>query len=362
MTKPFHAVDRLMHRAVFEGIFPGGVILVAVQGKVVFRRAYGLADRFSRRPMACETVFDLASLTKPLATTLAAMHLVQRGLLVLDQPCCACWPDFFKGDKASITVRHLLGHSSGLPAWRPYYLRMKDIRGQERRKAVVEEWMAREPLLSPPGRRACYSDIGFLVLQGLIERVAQTTLDRYLEASIWKSLSVEGLFFNASNRPPVEADYAATELCPWRGRLLVGRVHDDNAYVMGGVCGHAGLFGSADAVWNLLQNLLFIETGVIDDGPFESSLVKKFFQRQKGTDWALGFDTPAEVGSSAGRCFSPESVGHLGFTGTSFWMDRRKGIIVILLTNRVHPSRHNGRIKSFRPLLHDAVMEHIDGV
>ena len=362
MTKPFHAVDRLMQRAVFQGVFPGGVILVAVHGKVVLRRAYGSADWFRRRAMACETVFDLASLTKPLATTLAVMHLVQRGLLVLDQPCCVYWSDFFKGEKASITVRHLLGHSSGLPAWQPYYLLLKDMPGQERRKAALEEWMAREPLLSPPGERACYSDIGFMVLQGVLERVAQTTLDRYLEASIWKPLSVKGLFFNPTQQPLTEAKYAATELCPWRGRLLVGHVHDDNAYAIGGVAGHAGLFGSADAVWNLLQNLFFIETGVIDDGPFESSLVKKFFERQKGTDWALGFDTPAEVGSSAGRYFSPESVGHLGFTGTSFWMDRRKGIIVILLTNRVHPSRHNGRIKAFRPLLHDAVMEHIGSV
>jgi len=362
MTETFRAVDRLMQKGMSQGVFPGGVILVALHGKVVFRRAYGSADCFSRRPMACETVFDLASLTKPLATTLAVMHLVQRGLLVLDQPCCVYWPDFFKADKAAMTVRHLLGHRSGLPGWRPYYLCLKDIRSQERRKAVVEEWMAREPLLSPPGKRACYSDIGFLVLQGLIERVAQTTLDRYLEASIWKSLSVQGLFFNPSNRPPVEAKYAATELCPWRGRLLVGRVHDDNAYAIGGVAGHAGLFGTADAVWTLLQKLLFIETGVIDNGPLEPSLLKMFFHRQNGTDWALGFDTPAGTGSSAGRYFSPESVGHLGFTGTSFWMDRRKGIIVILLTNRVHPSRHNGRIKAFRPLLHDAVMEQIGSV
>ena len=358
----FHAVDRLMNEGLHQCVFPGAVLLVAVRGEVVHRRAYGLADLFSRRPMTCNTVFDLASLTKPLATTLAVMHLVQRGVVALDHPCRSYWPVFFKADKAPITVRQLLSHRSGLPSWRPYYLRLRSMPGKKVRRRVLEHWIADEALLSAPGRQACYSDIGFLVLQWLVERLVNQTLDRYLETEIWKSLSVEGLFFNPEGNPIIDAAYAATELCPLRGRLLLGRVHDDNGYALGGVGGHAGLFGTADAVWRLLQTLLSIDAGDRADCLFDQSLVRLFFQRQNGTAWALGFDTPEAVGSSAGRFFSPASVGHLGFTGTSFWMDRHKGIIVVLLTNRVHPTRYNGRIRDFRPLLHDVVMDHAGGI
>jgi CubicO group peptidase (beta-lactamase class C family) len=149
---------------------------------------------------------------------------------------------------------------------------------------------------------------------------------------------------------------AATELCPWRGRLLNGEVHDDNAAVLGGAAAHAGLFGTAHAVYLLLQGLLDADAGQGRHPIFDAEVIREFFKRCPGTDRALGFDTPSAVGSSAGRCFSEMSVGHLGYTGTSFWMDRRQGVIVILLTNRVHPSRYNVGIKKFRPRLHDAVM------
>ena len=358
----FHKVDHLMKEAVDRYVFPGGVLLVAIRGSVVFQRAYGWADLFSRRQMTGDTVFDLASLTKPLATTLAAMRLVQRGDLELDLPCQRYWPRLFRAEKASITARHLLSHSSGLPPWRPYYLRLRSLPDCWRRKEVLAEWIAQETLLASPGNRACYSDIGFLVLQWLVERLAGQPMDRYLEGSIFKPLGIKDLFFNPEGKPVNERVYAATELCPWRGRLLLGRVHDDNAYVLGGVGGHAGLFGTAQAVWKALQTLLCIDAGACANTVFDKVLLRRFLQRQNGTMWALGFDTPEKTGSSAGRHFSSQSVGHLGFTGTSFWMDRKRGIILILLTNRVHPSRYNLGIRSFRPLIHDAVMEAVNSV
>ena len=157
-------------------------------------------------------------------------------------------------------------------------------------------------------------------------------------------------------QPQPAASFAATELCPWRNRLLVGEVHDDNAHVLGGVAGHAGLFATADAVGRLLDNLRLAEAAPGRASPLLGRLVTHFFHHQPNSSWGLGFDTPSPVGSSAGQLFSTGSVGHLGYTGTSFWMDRERGFIIVLLTNRVHPSRHRQRLKTFRPKLHDEVM------
>lgn len=355
MNYDLNSIDPLMQEAVEHGIFPGAVLLVAAQGEVIFHQAYGMADLFSRRPMTTDTIFDLASLTKPLVTTLAVMLLVQRGRMELDRPCSDYWPEFSAGDKKQITVRHLLSHCSGLPAWRPYYLRLRRF-PQAKRIRTLQEWIVREPLLADPGERSEYSDIGFMVLQWLVERVGGRRLDHFFDADILHLLNLADLFFIGLDRPKPDRLYAATELCPWRNRLLVGEVHDDNAHVIGGVAGHAGLFGSAGAVSSLLQVLLSADQGHCVHALFDRSLLKAFFKRQAESTWALGFDTPAEKDSSAGRYFRTGSVGHLGYTGTSFWMDRGAGIIVLLLTNRVHPSRFDTRIREFRPRLHDVIM------
>ncbi|MGD9009434.1 MAG: serine hydrolase, partial [Desulfobacteraceae bacterium] len=164
--------------------------------------------------------------------------------------------------------------------------------------------------------------------------------------------------FFVDRRSPAKKSgrFAATELCPWRGRLLKGRVHDDNAYAMGGIGGHAGLFSTAAAVFHVVQALLDVDAGSHRHSPFEKDCIQTFLKRQSLGRFALGFDTPSSEGSSAGRFFSRYSVGHLGYSGTSFWMDRQKAVIVVLLTNRVHPTRFNPGIKAFRPQLHDAVM------
>jgi CubicO group peptidase (beta-lactamase class C family) len=354
MKIDFSAADHLMRRAVASRVFPGAVLLVACKGTVVLHQAYGMADLFTARPMTRETVFDLASLTKPLATTLATMMLVQQGRLDLDRPACDYWAPIKGQGKERITVRHLLSHRSGLPAWRPYHLFFRNF-SPETCQRRFQEAISAESLSAIPGERTEYSDVGFWVLQWIVEQVAQLPMDRFVEDAIYGPLSVRPLFFNRVGRQ-ASFPYAATELCPLRGRLLTGEVHDDNAHALGGVAGHAGLFGNAAAVWALLQELLLAAAGQMAHSLFDRDCIRGFFERQANSSWCLGFDTPAESGSSAGHSFEPGSVGHLGYTGTSFWMDRVRETIVILLSNRVHPCRYNLAIKAFRPHLHDAVM------
>lgn len=353
----FGSVDNLMHAAITGNVFPGAVLLIAREGEVLFHRAYGWADLFSRRPMTVDTCFDLASLTKPLATALAVIYLVQQGVLEVEQTCGKLCPDLAGSDKAAISVRQLLSHSSGLPAWRPYFMWLRWLE-PKCRVAALRQALLKEPLAYTPGAGTQYSDLGFLLLQWVIEAVVSQPLGAYVSERLYRPMGVERLYFaNARCRKALYRELvAATELCPWRNRLLLGEVHDDNAAVLDGNAAHAGLFGTAVAVHGLLEGLLSAEQGARAHSIFDGTLIRTFFQRQPGdTTWALGFDTPSPVGSSAGRRFGAESVGHLGFTGTSFWMDRDQALIVVLLTNRVHPSRYNTAIRSFRPRLHDAV-------
>lgn len=349
-------VDRLMLSGIDQGVFPGAVLHVVADGETVFSQAYGSADLFRGVAMTLDTCFDLASLTKPLATVLAVMVLIERGRLDLDQACGDVCPEISGCDKKSITVRQLLNHSSGLPAWRPFFMYLRNLPARFRLE-MLRKLLLAEPLLSEPGQQSEYSDLGYMLLQWIVETCSGQSLDQFVSREIFAPLSIEDLFYNDTFLPASDTyQYAATQLCPWRNLLMVGQVDDDNAYVTGGVAGHAGLFGTADAVCRLLQALLAADHGDTGNSIFDPSLVHAFFTAPANQRWALGFDTPSPEGSSSGRYFSPQSVGHLGFTGTSFWMHRQKGIIVVLLTNRVHPFRFNAGIKAFRPRLHDAVM------
>jgi serine-type D-Ala-D-Ala carboxypeptidase len=349
-------VDRLMRAAVRQGIFPGAVLQVMTMDTVIFRQAYGYADLFSRQAVAEDTFFDLASLTKPLATSLAAMTLVRQGRLDLDTACAKTCPELSGTAKAAITPRHLLTHRSGLPPWRPYFMQLREL-PDHARLAGLRGCLVNEPLASEPGKVSAYSDLGFMLLHWVVERLAGEPIHTFITRNIYQPLGIDDLFFNDLYGVAVIPEkYAATQLCPWRNRLMIGAVDDDNAWVAGGIAGHAGLFGSADAVGRLLAALLAADRGSDGRGVFDPELVRMFFHADPQERWALGFDTPAEHGSSAGRYFPRNSVGHLGFTGTSFWVDRHGGVIIVLLTNRVHPWRYNSGIKSFRPRLHDAVM------
>lgn len=370
----FEAVDRLMDEAVVTGVFPGGVLLAARDGEIRHVSAVGRANILTGEKVTPETVFDLASLTKPLATTLAVMVVAAEGELDLAAPIGEWFPAAFRGPhgwlshgeagKARITVLDLLSHNAGFPAWKPYF---KDLRRRpaHERPARLRELVARQPLIHEPGERTLYSDIGFMFLAHLVEDLTGESLERFTEDRIYRPLGAE-LFFNPLHSPRA-GRYAATERCPWRGRVLEGLVHDDNAYAAGGVAGHAGLFGTVRGAYAVADHLLRCWHGTSEDsiaatarepGPLAPEWVRRFLSPHvvhgRDTGRALGFDRPSARDSSAGRYFSSLSVGHLGFTGVSLWMDLARSVIILLLTNRVHPDRSNTRIRAFRPLIHDA--------
>ena len=372
-------IDKMMRDAVADGVFPGGALLFSRCGEVLFNRVYGIIDTADPRPVRHRTFFDLASLTKPLATTLAVMILIQQGKLDLDREIGDLIPAVSGNEKARIRIADLLCHRSGLMDYRPYYLELGKLPFHERR-SMLERRLAAEPLISPPGRQTRYSDIGFMMLEWIIRGVAGVSLERLVDRHVYHPLGIEDLFFipigEAHNGHVVsgadDREFAATENCPWRGYTVKGAVHDENAFVMGGVAGQSGLFGTASSIHYLLSSIL---AGYADDAenvaarphPQQPSstvldpvLLRTFLKQQEGSGRALGFDMPSVAGSSSGALFSPtRTVGHLGFTGTSFWMDLCRSIIVILLTNRVHPTRANERIRWFRPRIHNAVMQYI---
>ncbi len=348
-------IEQLMQQAVADEVFPGAVLLVSQNDQCVFHDAFGFRDLLTKPPMTTATIFDLASLTKPLVTALAVMLLVQQKKVGLDQNLADVLPAFKKDRKASIKIKHLLYHNSGLADYKAFYRKIAHL-PLEKRKAALRKLLVKEPLVHPIGSRVVYSDIGYMILEWLIEEICGNRLDHFVSEMIFSPLGLDNLFFidlKAARKPGV---FAATEQCNWRRQLQSGQVHDENAYVVGGVQGHAGLFGTALDVHSLLSHLLSTYRGRPSTQLFQPDMVRLFFRRLAGSDRALGFDTPSLSDSSSGQFFSRNSVGHLGFTGTSFWMDLDRSIIVILLTNRVHPTRDNEAIKAFRPKLHDEVM------
>lgn len=364
----FSSVDRHLECAVRQAVFPGAGLLVKRAGEVVYRRACGFRCLEPHPvPLTAETLFDLASLTKPLATSLAVLLFISQEQLRFDDPVSRFLPDFQGGDKDRVTIRHLLSHTSGLPAWRPYFEALSDPEhSPDMATRLAREWVYAqiqcEPLDAAPGERAVYSDLGFMLLGAVVERLSGRALDEYCQQYIFAPLGLHTTAFVNLDNPGRAAlflsrDFAATERCPWRGRVVCGQVHDENAYAMGGVAGHAGLFSTLDDVDRLVSCLVDCYHGRHAFLP--AGLLHECWTRDKrvpGSSWALGWDTPSAQGSSAGELFSAYSVGHLGFTGTSVWIDLERQVHVILLTNRVHPSRDNTAIRSFRPRLHDAVM------
>jgi len=368
----FEAVEELMDAAVGRGVFPGAVLLVRGPDPVFYLRAFGCRSlEPERSPLEEGTIFDLSSLTKPLATSVAMMLLLQDGKIRLDDRITRFFHNFGVHGKSYITFRHLLGHCSGLPAWRPYY---KDILQIERKggrvnflatrgaKDYVYQEIQRERVEAAPGQRALYSDLGFILLGAVIEEISGVSLDRFCRDRIFRPLGLRSTAFvdlslvRTRQLTPIKEMIAPTERCPWRKRILCGEVHDDNAYAMGGVSGHAGLFSSARDVDTLLGHLEHCYVGT--DHFVAPEILREFWQRDPtvpDSTWALGWDTPSPEGSAAGSLFSPHTVGHLGFTGTSIWVDLERGCHVILLSNRVHPSRENNAIREFRPLIHDAI-------
>lgn len=369
----FGAVDDVFRWGVENGVFPGAVVLLGSEGRVRLHRAYGFRSLVPKPlPMTRHTVFDLSSLTKPIATVTAIMLRVKERKISLDEPVSSVVTGFKGERKDAITFRHLLNHSSGLPAWKPYYRDLVDVKGgasgfrdtAAMRRRRVWQRIDAEALVEEPGKKAMYSDLGFMLLGEAVERSSGLRLDEFCRSFVFAPMGLESTFFvdlcgGSAGRPQKVAEYAATEMCTWRQKVLCGEVHDDNAFAMGGIAGHAGLFAPAQDIHRFMNFLAGCYHGR-NPSFLPGNIVREFLEREtaiEGSTYALGWDTPTGGKSSSGQGFSPKTVGHLGFTGTSIWWDLERDIHVVLLTNRVHPSRDNDRIKEFRPLAHDVILD-----
>ncbi len=357
-------VAEAMHQAVEQGIAPGMVVAALQEDGDPHVLAAGwraLAPR--QEPMLVDTLFDLASLTKVLATTTLCMLLVQRGLLDLDAPLARLDAGLVGGRVGQLTPRLLLLHAAGFPPSITYYKgeppRVPD--GRARRERVLQA-IGRAELAYEPGTECRYSDVGMMLLGALLERISGCRLDHLFEREVAQPLGLRDTFYRHLEEPlakacrPPEA-FAATEACSWRGEIVRGWVHDENAYLLLGVAGHAGLFATATDVLRLASTLLSAWSGASEFVGRDT--VRQFVRRHDevpGSDRALGWGT-ATAGASCGSRFSPASFGHTGFTGTSVWIDPEARRVVVLLANRIHPSRDNAAFLQFRPGFHDLVVE-----
>lgn len=347
------SVRLLMQQAVRDSVFPGAVLLVGRNATIAMHEAFGnLGYGEFERPMPRNAIFDMASVTKVIATTTACMLLYERGLLDLDAPVQNYLPDFVGKDKEKITLRHLLTHTSGLIAFRRYFI---DYHNPQDIVAAI----LKEELSYPTATQTIYSDLGVILLGKIIELVSGKSLEAFCHEEIFAPLRMHETMYNPPEAlrvriPPTEID---TVTFGRAGKITHGVVHDENAYMLGGVSGHAGLFSSARDVGMFVQMLLnggsYGETRLL-----KPETIALFLKRQevvKGSSRALGWDT-AEGTNSAGKLMSTEAFGHTGFTGTSLWADPKTKLFVLLLSNRVHPTRENRRILSFRAKLHEAIV------
>ena len=350
-------ISKKIDQAILKGIFPGAVLLCSVDQKIVFEESYGTANIFNKTKMSKDSIFDLASLTKPFATTMAIAKLIEKNQVFLDQKIGSILEDFKQSKKKDITIDMLLRHTSGLPAYREYFKHI--LNPDKNAKHFLQQLLIKEPLENKINACQVYSDLGFMILSWIVEKTTNQRLDRFVSEKIYKPLDIEDLFFIEINHrkdlPDSKQDrIIATQECPWRKKLLIGEVDDDNAWAVGGIDGHAGLFGTAGSIHVLCCEIL---KALLNEQPcvLSPDIIKKFVKKNDQHEMVAGFDTPSKENSSAGQYFSTASIGHLGFTGTSFWIDPEKSLIVIFLTNRVHPLRSNEDIKKFRPKLHDLI-------
>jgi CubicO group peptidase (beta-lactamase class C family) len=349
----FATAFELIRQAIKDRSFPAASVAITHRGNLVGLKAFGYLTYEPDSPEATPaTIFDLASLTKVVATTTMAMILYERGLLDLDLPVVAVAAEFAGEDprRDAVTLRMLLAHSSGLPAYEKLFLR-----AQTRGELLPAAFST--PLTADPGAKTEYSDIGFIILGIALERIAEESLDRFCQHEVFGPLAMMHSAFNPpaawrASIPPTANDQS------FRHRIIQGEVQDENASVMGGVAGHAGVFASA-------EDLAIFAHAMFSGGrpilrPETLSLFTRRESSPSGTSRALGWDTPSSP-SQSGKYFSSNSFGHLGYTGTSLWIDPERQLSIILLTNRTWPDCSNQAIKQLRPKFHDAVIESLGG-
>ncbi|MBV8858837.1 MAG: beta-lactamase family protein [Acidobacteria bacterium] len=370
------AISAYIEERIEAGDFPSAVYAVAERGEVRYADALGDAVREPEvRPATLGTVYDLASLTKPLVTGMLLAQLVERGAVGLDAAVSEYLPAFGAEDKRAITVRHLLTHTSGLPAWQPLYLSA----GGDRERVL--EIIAAQPLEQAPGGRVIYSDLGFITLGLLAEKVTNTRFAELARREIFEPLGLTRTFFNpektiqtevaacesggnAYERGMCEARPGAGDSKLWRERTIWGEVHDGNAYFLGGAAGHAGLFSDARETLTLASQFLPGTARLLD--PETCRLFRQNMTEGLNEARSFAWQLAATPESTAGPRLPPEAFGHLGFTGTSCWIDPTTERVFILLTNRTHARplpfvNINGVRRRFHTLAVEALESHDNG-
>ncbi len=345
----FKPLERAVEKAVEDSVFPGASLAILYKGKTVFHKAFGkLTYAPNSTPVDTTTIYDLASLTKAVATTSIVMQLVERDSLSLQAPVARYLPDFGKNGKKTITIEHLLRHTSGLRAHSFY---AKSCATPEALFSAI----AADTLLSPPGTTTLYSDLGFMLLGKIVETITGKSLASNFQERFGKPLQMRSSMFT----PPPSLSWRIAPVDKdtlWPFTSPRPLVNDQNAALLGGVAGHAGLYSTTGDL--LRMTAMVMQGGSMHSHLyFQKSTLRTFLSRSKSAR-ALGWDLRSPEGySSAGDYFSNSSYGHLGFTGTSLWIDPEKELAVILLSNRVYPTAENIRIRKFRPLLHNTVIQ-----
>jgi len=345
IKEKFDQTTQLLGDYVKNGAFPGAALAVGQHGRLVLDASAGKLDYTSPGAAATgETIYDLASVSKVVGTTSAAMMLVDSGRLLLDAPVQDYLPEFRGAGKEKVRIMQLLRHTAGLPAWQPIF---KDVQG-------YEEFMKRVyavPLEYEPGARTQYSDLGMILLGEIITRACGRPLDQFLAERLFGPLGMKSTLY----KPPRELweRVAPTEKDPWRGRVVHGEVHDENAFAMGGVAGHAGLFSTAHDLAVFAQ--LMLNRGLYDHRRYFRAETVDRFTGARGEEPAQGWQK-ASPNSWTGRVFSAAAYGHTGFTGTSIWIEPQSDLFIVLLTNRVHPSRDNNRIAEARQRIAESIV------
>lgn len=338
-------VRALIDELVETSSIPSASLHVRVDGAVALHHTAGLARLDPLRRAVADQVYDLASLTKALVASTVAASLVEDGTLDLD----ASVADHVPAVDERITLAHLLTHSAGLPKWNDFYARTSAPWGSHEARRQIMVMARTTHIIEEPGTKHIYTDIGFLILLGLLESAGRAPLDQLFDQRIAIPAGVAGLRWG-------HPDAAATERCPVRGAVVQGQVHDLNCFAMGGVSTHAGLFGSAREVGALGDALLGAVRRPEDHPRLPGATLGRLWTLRGAGSHAGGWDTPTRGGyTSTGRWFPDDAVGHLGYTGTSLWIAPTRHTVVVLLTNRVHPNDDLADIRRIRPIVHDAV-------
>ncbi len=349
-------IKKSVEKALKSNVFPGCGVAIYNKGEIYsFVRGYTSYEK--KEYIEEDTLFDLASLSKPLATTLASLALIKEGKINYKMTLASLLGCRIPADKKDINLAQLLSHSAGFVAHGEFYKKLIELPLDERKNKLLQ-YILQAPLSAKPGTKVIYSDLGFVLLFLIIEFQAQECLETFVYNRIFTPMNIKNVCYRPKEKGYTR--FAATEQCLWRKKEIVGEVHDQNTWILDGVSGQAGLFGDLDSVFSLVLYIKDMVQGKKDHPYINRGLLQEAVIRRnipQGNYWGLGFDTPSQPGSSAGKFISEKSCGHLGFTGTSFWIEFDQDISVVLLTNRINPTVDNIKIRDFRPLFHDLVFK-----